>query len=111
MGSGRGDQPGKKSSARRSGSKVASRILVALRTNTFPLVPRIWSRFKLSFIICFAIIAMMVIFTTNIVPFVWQIPGYEWALIIPLALVVGCHILFPVSIASSERPHVIDAQF
>lgn len=54
---------------------------------------------------------MMVIFTTNIVPFVWQIPGYEWALIIPLALVVGCHILFPVSIASSERPHVIDAQF
>jgi len=59
-------------------------------------VPRIWSRFKLSFIICFAIIAMMVIFTTNIVPFVWQIPGYEWALIIPLALVVGCHILFPI---------------
>ena len=39
---------------------------------------------------------MMVIFTTNVVPFEWQIPGYQWALIIPLSLVVGCHILLPV---------------
>jgi len=38
----------------------------------------------------------MVIFTTNVVPFEWQIPGYQWALIIPLSLVVGCHILLPV---------------
>ncbi|KAJ3511596.1 hypothetical protein NLJ89_g4008 [Agrocybe chaxingu] len=59
-------------------------------------VPRIWQRFKLSFIICFACIAMMIIFTTDIVPFEWQIPGWEWALIIPLALVVGCHILLPI---------------
>ena len=50
----------------------------------------------MSFIICFAIIAMMIIFTTNVVPFVWQIPGWEWALVIPLALVVGGHLLFPV---------------
>ncbi|KAF9450256.1 hypothetical protein P691DRAFT_665693 [Macrolepiota fuliginosa MF-IS2] len=59
-------------------------------------VPRIWQRFKLSFIICFLCIAMMVIFTTNVVPFEWQIPGYQWALIIPLSLVVGCHILLPI---------------
>jgi hypothetical protein len=39
---------------------------------------------------------MMVIFTTEVVPFEWQIPGYQWALIIPLSLVVGCHVLFPV---------------
>jgi len=39
---------------------------------------------------------MMVIFTTNVVPFEWQIPGYQWALNIPLSLVVGCHILLPV---------------
>lgn len=39
---------------------------------------------------------MMIIFTTNVVPFVWQIPGWEWALVIPLALVVGGHLLFPV---------------
>lgn len=60
------------------------------------LVPRIWQRFRLSFIICFLCIAMMVIFNTNAVPFEWQIPGYQWALIIPLSLVVGCHILLPV---------------
>ncbi|KAF9053307.1 glycosyl transferase family group 2-domain-containing protein [Panaeolus papilionaceus] len=59
-------------------------------------VPRIWQRFKLSFIICFAAIAMMIVFTTDVVPFEWQIPGWNWALIIPLALVVGCHILLPI---------------
>ncbi|KAF9473864.1 hypothetical protein BDN70DRAFT_352918 [Pholiota conissans] len=59
-------------------------------------VPRIWQRFKLSFMICFACIAMMVIFTTELVPFEWQIPGWNWALIIPLSLVVGCHILVPI---------------
>ena len=40
---------------------------------------------------------MMIIFTTDVVPFEWQIPGWNWALIIPLSLVVGCHILLPVS--------------
>ncbi|KIL67128.1 hypothetical protein M378DRAFT_329332 [Amanita muscaria Koide BX008] len=59
-------------------------------------VPRIWERFKLSFIICFLIIAMMIVFTTNVVPFEWQIPGYQFALVIPLALVVGCHLLLPI---------------
>ena len=42
---------------------------------------------------------MMVIFTTDVVPFEWQIPGWNWALIIPLSLVVGCHILVPVRLA------------
>ncbi|KAG6911398.1 hypothetical protein DXG01_016495 [Tephrocybe rancida] len=59
-------------------------------------VPRIWQRFKLSFIICFSCIIMMVIFTTNAVPFEYQIPGYNWALIIPLSLCVGSHILMPI---------------
>ncbi|KDR73818.1 hypothetical protein GALMADRAFT_251646 [Galerina marginata CBS 339.88] len=59
-------------------------------------VPRIWNRFKLTFTICFAIIAMMIIFTTDVVPFEWQIPGWNWALIIPVSLVVGCHILVPI---------------
>lgn len=59
-------------------------------------VPRIWQRFKLSFCICFACIAMMIVFTTEAVPFEWQIPGWNWALVIPLSLVVGCHILVPV---------------
>ncbi|KAG6864651.1 hypothetical protein C0991_008068 [Blastosporella zonata] len=67
-------------------------------------VPRIWQRFKLSFIICFACIAMMIIFTTNAVPFEWQIAGYNWALIIPLSLCVGSHILMPVCLISRLCP-------
>jgi len=42
---------------------------------------------------------MMVIFTTDVVPFEWQVPGYQWALVIPLSLVVGCHILLPVRLS------------
>ncbi|KAK7055869.1 glycosyl transferase family group 2-domain-containing protein [Favolaschia claudopus] len=59
-------------------------------------VPRIWQRFKLSFIICFAAIVMMIVMQSNAVPFQWQIPGWNWALNIPLSLVVGCHILLPI---------------
>lgn len=59
-------------------------------------VPRIWQRFKLSFIICFLCIAMMIVFTTDWVPYELQVLGWHWALIIPLALVVGCHLLLPV---------------
>ncbi|KAF9556186.1 hypothetical protein CPC08DRAFT_744026 [Agrocybe pediades] len=59
-------------------------------------VPRIWKNFKLSFIICFACIAAMIVFSsTEILPFEWQI-GPSYALIIPLALVVGCHIMVPI---------------
>ncbi|KAJ7183586.1 glycosyl transferase family group 2-domain-containing protein [Mycena filopes] len=59
-------------------------------------VPLIWKRFKLSFIICFAVIVMMIVFTSKAVPFEWQIQGWNWALNIPLSLVVGCHILLPI---------------
>lgn len=99
---GHGDQLERKLNARRFGLKVP---LFCLRFEwSFSLlwpcliVPAIWHRFKLSFIICFLCIAMMVVFTTNVLPFEWQIPGYQWALIIPLSLVVGCHILLPVRV-------------
>ncbi|KAL0573094.1 hypothetical protein V5O48_008865 [Marasmius crinis-equi] len=59
-------------------------------------VPRIIKGFKLSFIICFLIIFMMIIFTTSVIPFEWQIQGWNWALIIPLSLNVGCHIGLPI---------------
>ena len=39
---------------------------------------------------------MMIVFTTELVPYDLQILGWHWALIIPLALVVGCHLLLPV---------------
>ncbi|KAF9262377.1 hypothetical protein L218DRAFT_960195 [Marasmius fiardii PR-910] len=59
-------------------------------------VPRIIKGFKLSFTICFLVIFMMVIFTTNAIPFEWQIQGWNWPLIIPLSLNIGCHIGLPI---------------
>lgn len=59
-------------------------------------VPRILKGFWLSFVICFAIIIMMIVFASPAVPYEWQIWGYQFALIIPLSLVVGCHILLPI---------------
>jgi len=59
-------------------------------------VPRILKRFWLSFVICLLAMIMMIVFTSNLVPVEWQIPGYNWALVIPLALVIGCHILLPI---------------
>ncbi|KAH6902701.1 glycosyl transferase family group 2-domain-containing protein [Coprinopsis sp. MPI-PUGE-AT-0042] len=66
------------------------------RSSFWVEVPRIWQNFKLTFTICFLTIAMMIIFTTPVVPYEWRIWGWEWALIIPLALNVGCHILLPI---------------
>ncbi|KAL0064026.1 hypothetical protein AAF712_009094 [Marasmius tenuissimus] len=59
-------------------------------------VPRIIKGFKLSFAICFLIIFMMIFFTTDAIPYEWQIQGWNWALIIPLSLNVGCHIGLPI---------------
>jgi len=59
-------------------------------------VPRILKRFWLSFVICGLAGGMMVVFTTDLVAWDWQIPGWNWALNIPLSLVVGCHFLLPI---------------
>ncbi|KAI3615813.1 hypothetical protein WG66_010314 [Moniliophthora roreri] len=59
-------------------------------------VPRILRNFRLSFTICIMIIAMMIIMSTDLIPFEYQIPGWNWALIIPVSLVVGCHALVPI---------------
>ncbi|KAJ7229659.1 glycosyl transferase family group 2-domain-containing protein [Mycena haematopus] len=66
------------------------------RSNFWIEVPRIWQRFRLSFCICFAILAMMIVFSQPIVTPAWQIPGTSWAVILPLAIVAGGHILFPI---------------
>jgi cellulose synthase/poly-beta-1,6-N-acetylglucosamine synthase-like glycosyltransferase len=59
-------------------------------------VPRIFKGFKYTFFICFSVIVTMIVFTSNAVPYEWQISGSNYAIIIPLSLVVGCHILLPI---------------
>ncbi|KAJ3488592.1 hypothetical protein NLI96_g2716 [Meripilus lineatus] len=66
------------------------------RSNFWLEVPKIFQRFWLALLLCVVISAGMVILSTNLVPLGWQIPGWDWAVIVPLALSVGCHALYPI---------------
>jgi len=66
------------------------------RSNFFIEVPRILRRFWLSLVISFFMFLMMIVLSTDLVPQGWQVPGYDWAVIFPLAIVAGSHVLFPV---------------
>lgn len=66
------------------------------RSNFWIEVPRIWKRFRLAFIISFLTIAGMIVLSTPVVTPAWQIPSTSWAVILPLAIVMGGHILFPI---------------
>ncbi|KII90397.1 hypothetical protein PLICRDRAFT_52136 [Plicaturopsis crispa FD-325 SS-3] len=66
------------------------------RSNFFIEVPRILKRFWLAFTLSFMAILGMIILTTSLVPPSWQIPGVYWAIILPLSIVAGGHIVFPI---------------
>ncbi|KAG0701465.1 glycosyl transferase family group 2-domain-containing protein [Suillus ampliporus] len=66
------------------------------RSNFFIEVPRILKRFWLAFALSFGTFAMIFVFSLPIIGPDWQIPGTYWAVILPLALVAGSHILFPI---------------
>ncbi|KAI0746494.1 glycosyl transferase family group 2-domain-containing protein [Daedaleopsis nitida] len=66
------------------------------RSNFFKEVPKIFKRFWFSWLMSWVILAGIVLLSTPIIPIEWRIDGSSWAVIFPLAVVVGCHILFPV---------------
>ncbi|EKM60565.1 uncharacterized protein PHACADRAFT_110066 [Phanerochaete carnosa HHB-10118-sp] len=66
------------------------------RSNFWLEVPKILKRFWIAFVICFSLCAAMVVLSTNIIPAAWQVFGFDWAVILPLAITAGCHILFPI---------------
>ncbi|KAH9938818.1 glycosyl transferase family group 2-domain-containing protein [Epithele typhae] len=66
------------------------------RSNFWQEVPKIVTRFRVSLIICIVTAAAMIILTTDLIPIGWRIFGWDWAVIVPLAIVVGCHVLYPV---------------
>ncbi|TFK63653.1 hypothetical protein BDN72DRAFT_307822 [Pluteus cervinus] len=66
------------------------------RSNFWEEVPKILKRYWFAWGICFVLIAGMIIFATPLVPAGYQIPGSSWSVILPLALVTGGHILFPI---------------
>ena len=89
------------------------------RSNFFKEIPKIARRFWFPMSMSIVIIAGMIILSTSLVPFSWQVNGSGWAVIFPLSWVwcfwkkfnvikcfyenflfsrlsVSCHILFPV---------------
>jgi cellulose synthase/poly-beta-1,6-N-acetylglucosamine synthase-like glycosyltransferase len=66
------------------------------RSNFFIEVPRILRRFWLAFVVGFLAFGMIGVFASQLLPLGWQIPGSSWAVIFPLAIVAGSHILFPI---------------
>ena len=66
------------------------------RSNFWLEIPKILKRFWLSFAICAVLVVMMIVFSTELLPPAWQVPSWNWAVIFPIALVVGSHVLFPV---------------
>lgn len=67
------------------------------RSNFFKEVPKIIKRFWAALLIAFILIGGMVVLSTTLVPIEWRVGSSGWAVIFPLAVTSGCHILFPVS--------------
>ena len=66
------------------------------RSNFWLEVPKILKRFWIALVICMLLVAVMVVFSTPAIPTGWQIDGWDWAVILPLAVTVGCHLLYPI---------------
>jgi len=66
------------------------------RSNFWLEVPKILKRFWLALVICLLLVAVMIIFSTSAIPSSWQIFSWDWAVILPLAITIGCHLLYPI---------------
>ncbi|TEB25063.1 hypothetical protein FA13DRAFT_1637964 [Coprinellus micaceus] len=66
------------------------------RSNFFKEIPKIAKRFWFPLLLSFSIIAGIIVLSTRLVPFEWRVTGEGWAVILPLALTCGCHILYPI---------------
>ncbi|RDX46455.1 hypothetical protein OH76DRAFT_1356082 [Lentinus brumalis] len=66
------------------------------RSNFFKEVPKIFKRFWFPWLVSWILVAAMVILSTPLVPVQWRIDGSAWAVIFPLAVLAGCHILYPI---------------
>ncbi|KAF8664111.1 hypothetical protein AX16_000801 [Volvariella volvacea WC 439] len=66
------------------------------RSNIFKEIPKIAKRFWFPLCVSFAVIVMIIVLSTELVPYAWRIDSTAWAVIFPLAVGAGCHILFPI---------------
>lgn len=66
------------------------------RSNFFKEVPKILRRFWLSLVISLVTIGSMVVLSTSLISVDWRVESFDWAVIFPLAIVAGCHVLYPI---------------
>ena len=66
------------------------------RSNFFKEAPKIFKRFWFSLLVAIVILGGMIVCATPLVPLGWRVDGSGWAVIFPLAIVIGCHIPFPI---------------
>ena len=66
------------------------------RSNFFKEIPKIFKRFWFSWLVSWILVFGIIILSTPLVPVEWRVDGSAWAVIFPLSVVAGCHILFPV---------------
>ncbi|KIK67728.1 hypothetical protein GYMLUDRAFT_36478 [Collybiopsis luxurians FD-317 M1] len=66
------------------------------RSNFFKEIPKIAKRFWFPLMVAVIVIVGMIILSTSLIPLGWRIDGSAWAVIFPLAVVISCHILFPI---------------
>ncbi|KAL5532158.1 hypothetical protein ACEPAF_5722 [Sanghuangporus sanghuang] len=66
------------------------------RSNFFKEVPKILKRFWVAWSISIILFAGIAVLTTSLVPIEWRVDGSGWAVIFPLSVVCGCHILYPI---------------
>ncbi|KDR73048.1 hypothetical protein GALMADRAFT_746548 [Galerina marginata CBS 339.88] len=66
------------------------------RSNFWIEVPRILKRYWPIFLLSILALATIITLSTTLVPPAWRIPGTSWAVITPLAIVAGGHLLFPI---------------
>jgi hypothetical protein len=66
------------------------------RSNFFLEVPKILVRFRIALICSFLVLGGMITLMLPMIPMEWKIPYTVWSIIVPLAIVVGCHILYPI---------------
>ncbi|KAH9923868.1 glycosyl transferase family group 2-domain-containing protein [Fomitopsis serialis] len=66
------------------------------RSNFFEEIPKILKRFWVPWLICILLTAALIILSTSLVPVQWRIDGSAWAVIFPLSIQIGCHLLYPV---------------
>ncbi|KZT25599.1 hypothetical protein NEOLEDRAFT_1065128 [Neolentinus lepideus HHB14362 ss-1] len=67
------------------------------RSNFFKEIPKIFKRrFWFPMGVAFILLVGIIILSTPLIPIAWRVDGGGWAVIFPLAVVTGCHLLFPI---------------